>query len=84
MENKCGIVRKNNNFVIIKLFANNQDGYYGDIYESMDELLFEHEDCEVMYGYGIIDINTGYCPSEAYDWYDTIEEAEVFIKDNLI
>ena len=50
----------------------------------MDELLFEHEDCEVMYGYGIIDINTGYCPSEAYDWYDTIEEAEVFIKDNLI
>ena len=41
MENKCGIVRKNNNFVIIKLFANNQDGYYVVSFERYYDAWFD-------------------------------------------
>lgn len=69
------MLKVNEKYSICLLCANILEGNYGDIYQSVEECLSEHPESEVMYGYGIIDNETGYIADWADDWYNTIEEA---------
>ena len=65
----------------LKAFIANNTGtesrpIYGDIYESLPDLLQDHPNCEeYMIGFGLIDVRTGMLAKGTADWYDTPLEA---------
>lgn len=75
-QEKMEIVQTVNRYEIIKFYANEENGHYGDIYTSKEDVLKDHPQAEIMEGYGFIDPTIGFCPDEAGDWYETIEEVE--------
>lgn len=60
---------------IISLFANEDNGIYGDIYNTVEEVLEEHPGAVVLHGYGILDTETGFVVDESEDFYATEAEA---------
>lgn len=60
---------------IIPLFANEDNGIYGDIYSTVEEVLEEHPGATVLQGYGILDEETGFVVDESEDFYATEAEA---------
>lgn len=60
---------------IIQLFANEDNGIYGDIYSTVEEVLEEHPGATVLQGYGILDTETGFVVDESEDFYATEAEA---------
>lgn len=61
---------------IIPLFANEDHGIYGDIYNSEEEVLQDHPGATVIKGFGILDEETGYIADDTEDFYFTEAEAQ--------
>lgn len=72
------LVKEFDTLHITKLFANREDGTYGDIYSQKWDYLENYEEDEMMVGYGVYDPKTGFIVDEAADFYETLEEAEAF------
>ena len=75
-QEKLEIVKTVKGYDIVKFYANTENGHYGDIFTSKDDVLATYPDTEVMEGYGFVCPITGFCPDEAGDWYKTVEETE--------
>lgn len=73
---KAEIVKEIKSLGVAKVYANEDNGCYGDIFNTKQEVLECHPGAKVLEGYVVIDINSGYCPNESKDWHDTLEEAE--------
>lgn len=85
--NKSNVIKTIGGYKIVKWFANAVYGdgevpYYGDIYQTEAQAEAEHPGDRILIGYGVID-SAGCIPDNAADWYDTVEEAEEYIKENL-
>lgn len=67
---------------VTKLYANadRENGWYGDIYNTPDDVRKDHPDDEILTGFGVLDGGTGFLHDESADWYDTEEEALLFIR----
>lgn len=74
------IVKELDTLHIVKLFANHEDGTYGDIYSQKWDYLENYEEDELMIGYGVCDPVTGFLLDESADFYETLEEAEAFAR----
>ena len=60
---------------IIRLYSNEENGCYGNIYNSISEVLTHFPNANVLEGFGIIELSTGYCHPDSMSWYDSEEEA---------
>jgi hypothetical protein len=60
---------------VIQLFANEDNGIYGDIYNTPEEVREEHPGATVLIGYGILNEETGFIVDESADFYATEAEA---------
>lgn len=60
---------------IIPLFANEDNGIYGDIFNTEQEVLEAHPGVTVLNGFGILDTETGFLVDESEDFYATEAEA---------
>jgi hypothetical protein len=60
---------------IVPLFANEENGIYGDIYNTVEEVLADHPGATVLTGFGILDEETGFLVDDTEDFYATEEEA---------
>ena len=70
------VIKEVNGYYIVKFYANEWEGVYGDISTSKEEIMEMYPDANILEGYGFICPSTGFCPDEAGDWYDSVEEAE--------
>ena len=68
---------------IIRLYANEENGSYGEIYNSASEVLTHFPNATVLEGFGIIELSTGFCHSDSMSWYDSEEEA-IFAAEKLV
>lgn len=64
---------------IVTLYANEDNGIYGDIYNTPEEVLEAHPGATVLTGFGIQDTETGFLFDESQDFYTTKEEAQADI-----
>lgn len=76
------VVKEFENVTIIKQFANDEDGVYGDIYIQKWHAKLNHQGENILEGFGIMDNATGYLVESTRDWYNTLEEAELDIPKN--
>lgn len=60
---------------VIELFANEENGIYGDIESTPEAVLEAHPGATVLKGYGILDEGTGFLVDESEDFYGTEAEA---------
>lgn len=74
--NRHIVVKDFGTLSIVKQFANEEDGVYGDIYSQEWHARSEHQGETILSGFGILDKETGYILDSARDWYDTLEDAE--------
>lgn len=64
---------------IINYYANEmEDGGYGDIACSPEEIWKAHPKVRVMSGFGIVHRDTGMSPDSADDWYEDIDEVRQY------
>lgn len=70
-----------NHTQIIKLYANKEEGTYGDIYVSKQELLVDYPEANVLEGFGVTYKESGGTPDSSDDWYWTIDEAREYVKE---
>lgn len=61
---------------IIPLYANEDNGIYGDIFNTAEEVLEAHPGATVLTGFGILDTETGFVVDESEDFYVTEAEAQ--------
>lgn len=61
---------------IIPLFANEDNGIYGDIFNTAEEVLEAHPGATVLKGFGILNTETGFVVDESEDFYATEAEAQ--------
>lgn len=60
---------------IVTLYANDDNGIYGDIFNTPEEVEEAHPGETILTGYGILDTDTGYLVDESKDFYSTVTEA---------
>jgi hypothetical protein len=65
---------------IIPLFANEDHGIYGDIFNTAEEVLEAHPGATVLKGFGILDTETGYIADDTEDFYATEAEAQLHME----
>lgn len=73
------VVETYQNTQIIKLYSNKEDGTYGDIYVSEQELLIDHPEAKVLHGFGVTYAKSGYSPDSSDDWYWTLDDAVRYV-----
>lgn len=61
---------------IIPLFANEENGIYGDIFNTAEDVLEAHPGATVLKGFGILNTETGFLVDESEDFYATEDEAQ--------
>ena len=60
-----------NKFYSLQLvFANEENGYYGDIYASWEDAATAHPGEKIIFGVNIIESVSGYTFEDSEDWYD--------------
>jgi len=64
-----------NGYGIIKLYSNAADGDYGDVFNTKEDVEREYPDAQIIEGYAVFDIETGYIPESCRDWNDSIKDA---------
>ena len=64
-----------NGYGIIKLYSNVVDGDYGDVFNTREDVEREYPDAQIIEGYAVFDIETGYIPESCRDWNDSIKDA---------
>ena len=80
MKNNQIVLREIGKYKIVPFYANVDkdlsDDYpvYGDIYCTLEDALLNHQNEELIMGFGIVDTN-GISPEWTKDWYWTIESA---------
>lgn len=75
-EDRHVVVKEFEGISIVKLFATDENGVYGDIYNQEWHVRTEHQGENILEGFGILDNKTGYLLESTKDWYNTLEEAE--------
>lgn len=86
--NVAEIVKETEKYKIVKLYANvvhskeNDVQYYKDIYLLKEDVLNEHPQSEVVEGFGIVDVQTGYIPESFLDWFESLDDALFYIEEN--
>ena len=70
-------------FSIIEVYSNSENGVYGNISPSMEDILNERNEVlekdpesKIMVGYCLYDNQTEYTPNTARDWHNDIESAK--------
>lgn len=64
---------------IIYYYANEmEDGGYGDIACSPEDIYKAHPASRLMTGFGVVEANTGMSPDSAEDWYEDIDEVRQY------
>lgn len=70
------VVEELNHTNIIKLFANEENGTYGDIYTSKESLVADYPDAQILEGFNFVMKNSGMSPDSSEDWYESVEQAK--------
>lgn len=67
---------------IIYYYANEmEDGGYGDIACSPEDVYKTHPKARLMTGFGVVDADTGMSPDSSEDWYEDIDEVRQYALD---
>jgi hypothetical protein len=70
------VVEELNYTNIIKLYANEENGTYGDIYTSKESLVVDYPDAQILEGFNFVMKNSGMSPDSSEDWYESAERAK--------
>lgn len=64
-------------YAIIHLYANQIEGNrYGDVFLLKKEVKKAYPNCEILQGYGVLDLKTNKTPDECLDWHFTYDSAK--------